>query len=417
MAKILIHTLVFSPDGVSTAYLMTDLALELKKMGHEIVVLTTTPHFNILPESLKDQPLKKYFGHWLYSSALNGIKIWHVKMPLKKEDATERIWDMISFHFLSLVFGFTLAGSWDVVLSPSPPLSIGVISWLLGLKCSAPSIYNVQEIYPDFAIRQNIISNPFMVKCLKFIERFVYARSKAVTAIAESFRKVIESRVNDRNKLKVIPNFVDIDLYKVLPRDNQFSRQYGLLEDFLVSYSGNIGIAQEWDVLLFAASELKDLPIKFLIVGDGVKKPWLEEEVRKRNLNNILILEYQPRTLMPWINASSDLTMILLTKDGSRDGFPSKIYTTMACGKPSIVYASTDSELASIVEQSGCGRLIPIGNREGFLNAIVDAYHCPDTLRLEGEKGRQFIEKHFSKEVVARQYNELIIKLIAKRKK
>ncbi len=46
--KILIHSIVFSPDGVSTAYLYNDIALKFANRGYEVVVLTTTPHYNVL---------------------------------------------------------------------------------------------------------------------------------------------------------------------------------------------------------------------------------------------------------------------------------------------------------------------------------------------------------------------------------
>ena len=59
MKRILIHSLIFSPDGVSTAYLYNDIAMRLQKRGYEVVVLTTTPHFNIVPEQVEKQPM-----HW-----------------------------------------------------------------------------------------------------------------------------------------------------------------------------------------------------------------------------------------------------------------------------------------------------------------------------------------------------------------
>ncbi|WP_448636306.1 hypothetical protein [Pedobacter panaciterrae] len=76
--KILIHSLVFSPDGVSTAYLYNDIALKFFESGYEVVVLTTTPHYNILEEELSQQPLNpKFFGLY-YESKFHNIRVIHI---------------------------------------------------------------------------------------------------------------------------------------------------------------------------------------------------------------------------------------------------------------------------------------------------------------------------------------------------
>ena len=80
--RLLIYSLVFSPDGVSTAYLYNDIALGFQKKNYTVTVLTTTPHYNLIKESLDRQPLKKNFLGLLYTSSLNGIKVYHI--PLKK---------------------------------------------------------------------------------------------------------------------------------------------------------------------------------------------------------------------------------------------------------------------------------------------------------------------------------------------
>ena len=84
--RILIYSLVFSPDGVSTAYLYNDLALGFQKRGYEVCVLTTTPHFNLIEGALNKQPLQKRFLGLFYQSDFNGIKVFHI--PLKKHKST-----------------------------------------------------------------------------------------------------------------------------------------------------------------------------------------------------------------------------------------------------------------------------------------------------------------------------------------
>ncbi|MHB1055698.1 MAG: glycosyltransferase [Thermoleophilia bacterium] len=170
MAKVLIHSMIFAPDGVSTAYLYSDLASKLKELGHSITVLTTTPHFNVLETEMRRQPMTRERGNWLYFSEFDGIPVWHITMPKKSGDNTARMRSIIKFHLRALQFGLFSREKYDIILSPSPPLTIGAVSWLLAKRMHAKSIYNVQEIYPDFAIDQGVITNRWVIWLLRRLE-------------------------------------------------------------------------------------------------------------------------------------------------------------------------------------------------------------------------------------------------------
>ena len=105
MKKILIHSLIFSPDGVSTAYLYNDIALAFQRQGYEVVVVSTTPHFNVVPEQLERQPLS--WGVWglFKKSSYNGIEVYHVPQKKVKSTLLRLVgflyWHIVSF-FLTL---------------------------------------------------------------------------------------------------------------------------------------------------------------------------------------------------------------------------------------------------------------------------------------------------------------------------
>jgi hypothetical protein len=103
LKRVLIHSLVFSPDGVSTAYLYNDIALGLIENGFEVVVLTTTPHYNLIESELVKQPIgKKLFGLY-FQSDFKGIKVYHI--PLKKYKSTfKRLGSFVYWHALSFTF-------------------------------------------------------------------------------------------------------------------------------------------------------------------------------------------------------------------------------------------------------------------------------------------------------------------------
>ncbi len=410
MAKILVHSLTFKPDGVSTAYLYADLVLELKKMGHEIEVLTTTPHYNRVPSELERQPVSRK-NILLHESTFEGVRVYHI--PLKKSKYIfVRLLDFIRFH-ISAVLASVYIKKFDIVLAPSPPLTIGVVAWILAKLKGGKVIYNVQEIYPDFAINQGMLKNKGVIRLLKGMEKFVYRKSAAVVTIDEIFHRIIHKRIPETHKFHIIPNFVDTELYTIGDRINDFSSRHGLNEEFVISYAGNIGYAQNWEPIVYAASRLKDLPIRFVIIGDGVMKPWLEETIKSQQLDRILLLGYQPREMMPQINAAADIHTIVMNRGTDAEGFPSKIYTIFACGKPVIVSTAPTSPLGNFLREAGCNRRIELDDNEAYYQSILMAYENRAQLPEEGLKGRAFVEQHYSKKAIAAKYDSLIRQVMA----
>lgn len=413
MSQILLLTLVFAPDGVSTAVLMTELALELRALGHEVTVLTTTPHYNIDREARALQPLKPRWGGLLYRSDCQGIPVYHTSIPVKGDRVGARLLDYARFHAISTVAGLTIAGDYHVILAPSPPLTVGLSAWLLGLACRAPFIYNVQEIYPDVAVSLGLLRNRRIIWLLEQLERFVYARARAVVVISEWFRRALLRKGVPADKLHVIPNFVDVDFVQPGPRDNEFARQHGLNGQFVVLYAGNIGLTQGFETIVEAARALAVVPdLRFVIVGDGARRAWLEQHLATLGLDNITLLPYQPRSVVPQIYASSDVCLVPLKKGTAQGTFPSKIYTIMASGRPAIVSVDADSEAVWVVQQAQCGLAVPPDDPNALAQAILRAYQERGTLHTYGENGRRYVVQHHSRQAVARQYHELITTLL-----
>ena len=169
--RILIHSLVFSPDGVSTAYLYNDIAIGFKENGYDVVVLTTTPHYNRVLDDLKNQPLSKCWGGIFYKSDFKGIPVYHV--PQKKfKSFAARVAGFIYWHIITLFLGISL-NNISLILSPSPPLTIGLFSIILARIKGAKVIYNVQEIYPDLLINQGNLNSIILLNLQNVLSQIV----------------------------------------------------------------------------------------------------------------------------------------------------------------------------------------------------------------------------------------------------
>ena len=404
--RILIYSLVFSPDGVSTAYLYNDLALGFQKRGYEVCVLTTTPHFNLIEGALNKQPLQKRFLGLFYQSDFNGIKVFHI--PLKKHKSTLlRMLSFIYWHKMSLFVGLFLKRP-DVILTPSPPLTSGFLAVILAKLKGAKTIYNVQEIYPDLLINLGHLKNTFLINFLKRLERFIYNSSNAVTTIDKQFYNTIKPRIKQEINLHIIPNFVDTDLYVTessMKLPAEFVSEPGFTN---MLYAGNIGLAQEWDLVLNLAKEIKNKSITIWIIGEGIKKEYLKSQIEKYELSNIELLPYQDRKYMPAINLFADFHFIAMDKSMENEGFPSKVYSIMASGRPMVVVSSENTPIVNFLKETETALLVTDHSLSGFKNAVLKLTSKKGLRNSFGENGRKIIERKYTKQLVINRYVDLV---------
>lgn len=408
--KILIHTLIFSPDGVSTAYLYNDIALAFQKRGWDVVVLSTTPHFNVVEEQLAEQPLK--WGVWgLYKkSSFKGIPVYHV--PQKKFKSTLlRLVGFVYWHIVSFLMALFMKNI-DVILSPSPPLTIGRLNNWLGKLKGCKVVYNVQEIYPDIL---NKPKTSLVHKVLSKMEYKVYNKSAAVTTIDQVFYETIVDRFEDKSKLHIIPNFVDTDLYKSGVSTAELDKSlFPENDNIKLLYAGNIGWAQDWKPLVKLAEKTRNLPVEYFLIGMGKMRSWVEEQKQTLGLDKLHILDYQPRHLMPAILAYSDLQYIFMTPESEGMGFPSKVYTIMACGRPLLVCSGENTPIVNFLKPIGCAKLITDHDLDRKTDEMTQwlAGMTREKLREMGAKGETIVKAEYAKEIVTNKYVELVNSLL-----
>jgi len=413
MANILILTLVFPPDSVSTAQIMGELGKDLQARGHKVTVLTTFPHYNRDYEAESRQPLHRYWGPLLFKSNYYGIQVYHTFMPRKVASLALRLLTWIGFHLISTIAGMTAVSKPDIIIAPSPPLTIGVSAWILGILHHAPFIYNVQEIYPDIAINLGALRNRGIIGFLLQLENFVYRKASIITVIASRMRHRLLEKGIPSDKVKVIPNFVDIDELSPLAKDNEFSRQYEVYNKFVVSYAGNVGPAQGLENFVDAAKLLRNYTdIHFIMIGNGILWETLRQRVIQLGLTNFTCLSYQPYSLMPLIYGASDVCLVPQALETGCDAIPSKVYRIMACARPVLAVTDLNSDLADLISNIGCGIVVQAGSSQKLADAILHAYSNQTLLRQMSVIGRAHVVKNYSRTEVSGRYHDLIQKLI-----
>ena len=251
-----------------------------------------------------------------------------------------------------------------------------------------------------------------MVRFFQQVELFVYRHASALTVICDTFARIIEAKGIASSKISVIPNFVDTEEMQPGPKSNSLSTELGLSNKFVVLYAGNLGKLQNIDTLLEAAKNLQsNTEAVFLIVGDGAKRSSIEAQVYEQNLDNVILMPYQPWSHMPAFYAASDICYVSLMAGTGQTAAPSKLYAIMASGRPALVAIDEDSDLVHTVHSAQCGITVEPNDVKALQSALSQAIEHQEDIRRLGQNGRRYAEENLARPIISARYHALIQQL------
>lgn len=368
MARVLLISVVYPPDRVSTADIVAGLGKELRDLGHEVSVLSSVPHYNP-PVAGATQP-------WYRTPVLRpyrakteeGIKVARCFVPQKRGRVLGRALDFAVFHVTLSIAALRLFRRSEVAIVVSPPLTLAFIAFLLRILAGTKVIYNAQELWPDVPRDLGVVTNPVLLAVLGAVERAIYRHADAITPIGERFAAVIRERGAPAEQVHVIPNFVDTTWIEPRPKRNPLSEQWGLAERPVVLYAGNIGLTQDFELVLDVAATLPHL--EFLIVGAGAGVVPLRRLLAERRQPNAKLRPFVAAEHVADLYGLADLVIVPLRSGHDRTTTPSKIFAAMAAGKPVLACAAEDTDLAEEIARSSAGLVVPPGDAGRFADGI-----------------------------------------------
>lgn len=401
--RVLILSLHFAPDTVSNAVVVTDVARELAARGHTVTVVSSMPYHQA------HRIEAGYRGRlWKvgYHDQIRVVRTW-LLLRGGKRDVGRRFLAYTTFNLTSTVAAL-FTGKHDVVITPSPPLTIGVSGWLVARMSGAKFIYNVQDIYPDAAAKLGLLRSSWSLRFFRWLEHYVYARADAVSVISDDFRDNLLDKDVPSSKIKVIANPVDVDFIRPLPRSNAFAEEHNLVGKFVALYAGNIGLAQGLETLIEAARLTTNPVVQFVIVGNGAGLEATRCRAAELNLSNVRFLPFQPRQRVPELYASADIGIVLLRRGMGKSSTPSKVYSIMASGRPVLAAVDPCTEVWRLVERIGCGTCVPPEDPEALACALDRLSVEPSNTAALGERGRRYVENRHSLRTIGDQYDALM---------
>jgi colanic acid biosynthesis glycosyl transferase WcaI len=406
--RILVIADYYKPDGGPGASLYTMLCEELVRLGNEVTVVTTVPHF-------PSGEVKREYKSWRIKNTLeNGVNV--IRVPLPSVNRSKLQARMI--QFLAFQVGATLASirkQYDVLLTHTPALEVWLPFMSHRLLIRKPIVYSVHDVYPDVGVKLGYFHNPTVIKLVGWLEKSCLNSATKIRVLSNSFIPGLLSRGIPENKISLIYDWAELDPIKAIPQENSFSLEHKLANRFIVLYAGNIGTIQGLDSALEAANQLKDeTEIHFIFVGDGGARAELIQKAKELNLNNVEFLPYQPRERMPEILACADIALVSLRKGMSFGALPSKTYSILASGRPLIACVDPGSDVWDLVERAQAGLCVEPESPGQLVDAIKKLKTKPELLSEMGKNGRNYIQKYHSPRYAAMAFENMLSSTIGK---
>lgn len=297
-----------------------------------------------------------------------------------------------------------------IFLASTPPIQ-GVLGGILKKIKKVPFVYNLQDIFPDSLVGTGLAKKDGILWNIgRLIENFTYRNADKIIVISEDFKKNIMAKGVPEEKIVVVYNWVEEDVVVNVPRnENKLFDKYGLDRNkFYITYSGNIGLTQNMDMLLEVAKELESEPnIQFVLIGEGAYKEKVKEIIQEKNIKNITLLPFQPYKDISYVFSLGDVGLVISKLGVGENSVPSKTWSILSASRP--VLANFDeNELKSIVEKNRCGIFTKAGDKQAFKDAILRFYQERGLCEELGKNGRQYIINNLTKAVGTKKYVDVI---------
>ncbi|AOS81348.1 MULTISPECIES: glycosyltransferase family 4 protein [Hydrogenophaga] len=403
--RILVVSQYFWPEN----FRINDLVQEWTARGHAVTVLTGKPNYpagTVFP-AYREQPEQ--------FSSYHGARIVRAPMLARAQGSLR-----LMLNYLSYVVGASLAGPWRLrgeafdaifVFEPSP-ITVGLPAILMGRLKRAPVVFWVLDLWPETLAAIGVVRSPRLLGGVGRLVSFIYNRCTLVLGQSQGFKASIAKYCKDNSKIRYFPSWSEqvfaasdaTPAPEVLPKPGVFN----------VLFAGNIGEAQDLPAVLEAATRLKDNPaIRWLIVGDGRKSDWLQEEVRRRGLQErVLLLGRHPVERMPSFYAQADALLVSLKKDPVFSlTIPGKVQSYLQSGIP--LLGMLDGEGAQVIRAAQAGLVSEAGDAAGLANAVLAmAAMTPETRRAMGQRGRVYAAQEFDRDTLMDRLEQLMAEAV-----
>ena len=401
MMKAIFPCSYYLPETAASLYITDNIVHACADKGIEVDLYTPSPTRNVPDGSVWEREERQMDG-----------KLRIHRFHLYGEGKNPMLRALRYFLGEFILLHYCMWKKYDVAFVDSTPpiqgLKMPLIKWLK----RKPTIYNVQDIFPDSLVGTGLTHEGSLIwKIGRMVEKITYRYADRIIVISEDFKKNIMAKGVPEDKIVIIYNWVDQNKVVDVPREeNKLFDIYGLdRSKFYITYNGNIGLTQNMDMLLDVAKELQEEyeDIHFVLVGNGAYLDEVKRKVADQQLENVHLLPFQPYEDISHVFSLGDASLVISKPGVGANSVPSKTWSIMSASRP--VLANFDeNELKSIVENNHCGIFTKAGDKDAFKESILTLYNHRELCKEYGHNGRKFVMDNLTREVGTQKYVDVI---------
>ncbi|MDE5421921.1 glycosyltransferase family 4 protein [Ancylomarina sp. DW003] len=390
--KILFLTDNFPPEVNAPATRTYEHCREWVKAGADVTVITCFPNF---PQG------KVYNGYRnkpFHKEEIDGIKVIRVWSYITaNEGFIKRTFDFISFSLTSFIAG--LFQKTDLIVATSPQFFTALSGRTLSFWKRKPWVMEVRDLWPESIKTVGALNDNIFIKYFDKEALFCYKRADKIIVVTDSFKKDLVSKGIKSDKIEVVKNGANLDLFQPIDKDISLLKELNLEGKKVLGYIGTHGMAHKLDFILDCAKELDANVYHILLIGAGAEKEKLKKKVQDENISNVTMLDSVSKDEVKRYLSILDASIINLKKSELfKTVIPSKIFENAAMQIP--ILMGVDGEARGIVEKYEAGLFYEPENKKDFLDK-VDVLLNDDEKIQECKLGGEKLAQAFDRKVLA----------------
>jgi glycosyltransferase involved in cell wall biosynthesis len=387
----------FATRRRSTSTRSYELARRLVDRGHRVTIVSRDTR--MLESGRDGRPP----GRVVAREQVDGIDVLYLNIPYANRYPTPvRIASFTAFTVAASVAG-ALHRRPDVVFASSTPLTIGIAGLLTARLKRAPFVFEIRDLWPAVPVALGALTSRPAIGTAEWLERRLYEGAERIVVLSEGSRDELRARGIPEEKLVLIPNAADLDVFRPDVVDSGFRASHGLEDRFVALYAGAMGPAAGLDQLVDAAEALRrwgDTRVTIVALGDGGERPRLEQRTRELGLDNLLFLPALPKEELAGVVGAADVTLTVFAPHPILEtNSPNKFFDSLAAGKPVVV--NLGGWLRGLVEEHDAGVWVPAGNAEALAGALSALAANPTRVEQMGRNARTLAEREFGRDEMA----------------
>ena len=365
----------FPPDTSATAKCAAQVA-EALSLNHRVTVVAGRPSYD---------PDERHPRYLLRREVRGNLAVERVgSTAYPRFQMRRRVSNYLTY--LSLAVPRALSIPSDVVLAMTDPPIEGIAGAIIALLSGRPFVYNIRDLYPDMAVGGSIVRPGSFTARWESMHRWALRRAARVIVLGEDMRDRIIAKGVDAARVVVSRDGITIPESVPSP-ENPVAREIRGDFRFALVHAGNLGFYGAWQTLVSAVRMLENDGVGLVFVGEGAMKPQVESMAA--GCRSIRFLPFRPASEVPFVLSSGDMHVGTVKRGLEGVVVPSKLYPTLAAGRPVLGVAPDESDVVRVIRRTGCGIAANPDDPASVAKAIRGVLHDSEQLRGMASKARE----------------------------